>query len=306
MFGGTIKEHRLRRHSMRPRVDPRAARPPTSPSVRASLPRYDTVVDDEAAASAPARKQLLTSPGTTRADPTILILDRPPAPSAPPRGCMAVHSRRWRRCARTDQLRDAAISTIRNADTILVMEAGRIVIWRTSSGSRHRQPAAATPSSPPPPPKSPDAETIPADRGHGDVRVRLAAAAMELSKANYRPESASPPPSFATTRWNGFGASGLRTDPGQAENCSWPPSGPSRCLHRWPMPSRLTGWSCQPDTSRVRLAPGLDCAQPPPRRVRWATVGGGAGRSRPGPVRGSSERSSVASAGGPSTVAPAS
>jgi ATP-binding cassette subfamily B protein len=93
-----------------------------------SLPDgYDTVLDDEGTTVSAGEKQLLTIARAFLADPTILILDEATSSVDTRTEVLIQRAMAALRSNRTSFVIPHRLSTIRDADIILVMESGRIV-----------------------------------------------------------------------------------------------------------------------------------------------------------------------------------
>ncbi|MGD9701446.1 MAG: ABC transporter ATP-binding protein [Acidimicrobiia bacterium] len=93
-----------------------------------SLPDgYDTVVDDDGTALSAGEKQLLTIARAFLANPTILILDEATSSVDTRTEVLIQHAMAALRSDRTSFVIAHRLSTVRDADTILVMDDGRIV-----------------------------------------------------------------------------------------------------------------------------------------------------------------------------------
>jgi ATP-binding cassette, subfamily B, multidrug efflux pump len=88
---------------------------------------YDTVVDDEGSALSAGEKQLLTIARAFVANPSILILDEATSSVDTRTEVLIQNAMEALRAERTSFVIAHRLSTVRNADTILVMEDGRIV-----------------------------------------------------------------------------------------------------------------------------------------------------------------------------------
>jgi ATP-binding cassette, subfamily B, multidrug efflux pump len=88
---------------------------------------YDTVVDDEGTALSAGEKQLLTIARAFVANPSILILDEATSSVDTRTEVLIQNAMEALRAERTSFVIAHRLSTVRNADTILVMEDGRIV-----------------------------------------------------------------------------------------------------------------------------------------------------------------------------------
>jgi ATP-binding cassette, subfamily B, multidrug efflux pump len=95
--------------------------------VRALPEGYDTMVDDEGGVMSVGEKQLLTIARAFLSNPTILILDEATSSVDTRTEVLIQQAMSALRAERTSFVIAHRVSTIRNADTILVMEAGRIV-----------------------------------------------------------------------------------------------------------------------------------------------------------------------------------
>ena len=93
-----------------------------------SLPHgYDTVVDDEGTTISAGEKQLITIARAFLADPTILILDEATSSVDTRTEILIERAMAALRSQRTSFVISHRLSTIRDADVILVMDAGQIV-----------------------------------------------------------------------------------------------------------------------------------------------------------------------------------
>jgi ATP-binding cassette subfamily B protein len=93
-----------------------------------SLPDgYDTIVDDDGTALSTGEKQLLTIARAFLANPTILILDEATSSVDTRTEVLIQHAMAALRSDRTSFVIAHRLSTVRDADTILVMDDGRIV-----------------------------------------------------------------------------------------------------------------------------------------------------------------------------------
>jgi ATP-binding cassette subfamily B protein len=93
-----------------------------------SLPHgYDTMIDDEGGTVSAGEKQLLTIARAFLANPTILILDEATSSVDTRTEVLIQQAMTALRSNRTSFVIAHLLSTIRDADTILVMEAGQIV-----------------------------------------------------------------------------------------------------------------------------------------------------------------------------------
>ena len=93
-----------------------------------SLPDgYDTVIDEEGSNVSAGERQLITIARAFLADPTLLILDEATSSVDTRTEVLVQHAMAALRTARTSFVIAHRLSTIRDADTILVMEAGAIV-----------------------------------------------------------------------------------------------------------------------------------------------------------------------------------
>ena len=93
-----------------------------------SLPLgYDTVLDDEGSSVSAGEKQLLTIARAFLSNPTILILDEATSSVDTRTEVLIQRAMAKLRGGRTSFVIAHHLSTIRDADTILVMDAGRIV-----------------------------------------------------------------------------------------------------------------------------------------------------------------------------------
>ncbi len=88
---------------------------------------YDTVVDDEGTALSAGEKQLLTIARAFVANPSILILDEATSSVDTRTEILIQNAMEALRAERTSFVIAHRLSTVRNADVILVMEEGRIV-----------------------------------------------------------------------------------------------------------------------------------------------------------------------------------
>jgi ATP-binding cassette, subfamily B, multidrug efflux pump len=88
---------------------------------------YDTVVDDEGGVISTGEKQLVTIARAFLSDPTILILDEATSSVDTRTEILIQDAMAKLRAQRTSFVIAHRLSTVRNADTILVMDDGRIV-----------------------------------------------------------------------------------------------------------------------------------------------------------------------------------
>ncbi|HET7303755.1 MAG TPA: ABC transporter ATP-binding protein [Segeticoccus sp.] len=114
-----------------------------------SLPDgYDTVVDEEGSNVSAGEKQLITIARAFLADPSLLILDEATSSVDTRTEALVQHAMAALRTDRTSFVIAHRLSTVRDADLILVMEAGRIVEQGTheqllaAGGAYHRLYAA--------------------------------------------------------------------------------------------------------------------------------------------------------------------
>ncbi|OLT05753.1 multidrug ABC transporter ATP-binding protein [Pseudonocardia sp. CNS-004] len=99
-----------------------------------SLPDgYDTVIDDEGSNVSAGEKQLITIARAFLADPTLLILDEATSSVDTRTELLVQRAMAALRTDRTSFVIAHRLSTVRDADLILVMEAGRIVEQGTHS-----------------------------------------------------------------------------------------------------------------------------------------------------------------------------
>ena len=93
-----------------------------------SLPDgYDTVIDEEGSNVSAGEKQLITIARAFLADPSLLILDEATSSVDTRTEVLVQHAMAALRSDRTSFVIAHRLSTVRDADLILVMEAGRIV-----------------------------------------------------------------------------------------------------------------------------------------------------------------------------------
>jgi ATP-binding cassette subfamily B protein len=88
---------------------------------------YDTVVDDEGGVISVGEKQLVTIARAFLSDPTILILDEATSSVDTRTEVLIQDAMAKLRAQRTSFVIAHRLSTVRNADTILVMDGGQIV-----------------------------------------------------------------------------------------------------------------------------------------------------------------------------------
>ena len=129
LFGGTVRENIAygREHATQEEIIRAAQAAHVDHFVR-TLPRgYDTVIDDDASNLSQGEKQLLTIARAFLADPQILILDE--ATSSVDTRTEILVQRAMKRLmqGRTTFVIAHRLSTVRDADLILVMNHGRIV-----------------------------------------------------------------------------------------------------------------------------------------------------------------------------------
>jgi ATP-binding cassette subfamily B multidrug efflux pump len=129
LFGGTVRENIAygREHATQEEIIRAAQAAHVDHFVR-TLPRgYDTVIDDDASNLSQGEKQLLTIARAFLADPQILILDE--ATSSVDTRTEILVQRAMKRLmqGRTSFVIAHRLSTVRDADVILVMNHGRIV-----------------------------------------------------------------------------------------------------------------------------------------------------------------------------------
>jgi ATP-binding cassette subfamily B protein len=100
-----------------------------------SLPDgYDTVIDDEGGSISAGEKQLITIARAFLADPALLILDEATSSVDTRTELLVQHAMSALRADRTSFVIAHRLSTVRDADLILVMEDGRIV----EQGNHHQ------------------------------------------------------------------------------------------------------------------------------------------------------------------------
>lgn len=95
--------------------------------VRALPDGYDTIVDDEGGSISAGEKQLLTIARAFLADPALLILDEATSSVDTRTELLVQHAMSALRADRTSFVIAHRLSTVRDADLILVMEHGQIV-----------------------------------------------------------------------------------------------------------------------------------------------------------------------------------
>jgi ATP-binding cassette subfamily B protein len=129
LFGGTIRENIAygREGATEEQIIAAARAAHVDHFVRALPHGYDTVVDDDAANVSQGERQLLTIARAFLADPQILILDE--ATSSVDTRTEVLVQRAMKRLmkGRTNFVIAHRLSTVRDADAILVMNHGRIV-----------------------------------------------------------------------------------------------------------------------------------------------------------------------------------
>lgn len=129
LFGGTIKENiAFGNLDASDEQILQAARATYVDRFVHSLPGgYDTVIDDEGGTVSTGEKQLLTIARAFLADPTILILDEATSSVDTRTEVLIQEAMAALRSNRTSFVIAHRMSTIRDADVIVVMESGRIV-----------------------------------------------------------------------------------------------------------------------------------------------------------------------------------
>ncbi len=129
LFGGTIRENIAygNPEATEEQILTAAKATYVDRFVRALPDGYDTMVDDEGGVMSVGEKQLLTIARAFLSNPTILILDEATSSVDTRTEVLIQHAMSALRAERTSFVIAHRVSTIRNADTILVMEAGRIV-----------------------------------------------------------------------------------------------------------------------------------------------------------------------------------
>src|SRR5439155_15319077 len=88
---------------------------------------YDTVLDEEGTSVSADEKQLITIARAFLAEPAILILDEATSSVDTRTELLIQRAMSSLRAGRTSFVIDHRLSTIRDADVILVMESGQIV-----------------------------------------------------------------------------------------------------------------------------------------------------------------------------------
>ncbi|GAA2515806.1 ABC transporter ATP-binding protein [Winogradskya humida] len=128
LFGGTIRENIAYGRQDVSDEDVRAAARDAfvDDFVRTLPDGYDTVLDEDASSVSTGQKQLLTIARAFLADPDILILDEATS-SVDTRTELMIQQAMTRLCAgRTSFVIAHRLSTVRDADTIVVIDAGRV------------------------------------------------------------------------------------------------------------------------------------------------------------------------------------
>ncbi len=136
LFKGTIRENIAYGRPDAPEEDIlTAARATFVDRFVGSLPDgYDTVIDDEGGSISAGEKQLITIARAFLADPALLILDEATSSVDTRTELLVQHAMSALRADRTSFVIAHRLSTVRDADLILVMEEGRIV----EQGNHHQ------------------------------------------------------------------------------------------------------------------------------------------------------------------------
>ncbi|MFB7630830.1 ABC transporter ATP-binding protein [Streptomyces sp. NPDC056149] len=129
LFGGTIAENIAYGTPDASRADVvAAARATCADRFIRTLPQgYDTVLDDESAAVSAGEKQLLTVARAFLAKPAVLVLDEATSSVDTRTEVLIQRAMNSLRAGRTSFVIAHRLTTIRDADLIVVMDAGRIV-----------------------------------------------------------------------------------------------------------------------------------------------------------------------------------